>query len=120
MQVCRRLENVRSKPLPTLRRLNYIEPGRQTDSGEVEMKDLGAFVDYDNDDYYFDDPSIIGIYHNLILHLHGLIDHLYTTVTGRNDVHEDDFPDLVKQMHEERDRQFELEYRVSYGIVCLM
>ena len=35
-------------------------------------------------------------------------------MTGRNDVHEDDFPDLVKQMHEERDRQFELEYRVSY------
>ena len=60
MQVCRKLENVRSKPLPTLRRLNYIEPGRQTDSGEVEMKRLGAFVDYDNDDYYFDDPSIIG------------------------------------------------------------
>ena len=60
MQVCRRLENVRSKPLPTLRRLNYIEPGRQTDSGEVEMKRLGAFVDYDNNDYYFDDPSIIG------------------------------------------------------------
>ena len=61
MQVCRRLENVRSKPLPTLRRLNYVEPGRQTDSGEVEMKCLGTFVDYDNDDYYFDDPSIIGI-----------------------------------------------------------
>ena len=60
MQVCRRLENVRSKPLPTLRRLNYIEPGRQTYSGEVEMKGLGAFVDYDNDDYYFEDPSIIG------------------------------------------------------------
>ena len=58
MQVCRRL---RSKPLPTLRRLNYIEPGRQTDSWEVEMKGLGAFVDYNNDDYYFDDPSIIGI-----------------------------------------------------------
>ena len=35
-------------------------------------------------------------------------------MTGR---HEDDFPDLVRQMHEERDRQFELEYRVSYGIV---
>ena len=60
MQVCRRLKNVRSKPLTTLRRLNYIKPGRQTDSGEVEMKRLGAFVDYDNDDYYFDDPSIIG------------------------------------------------------------
>ena len=38
-------------------------------------------------------------------------------MTGRNDVHEDDFPDLVRQMHKERDRQFELEYRVSYGIV---
>ena len=24
------------------------------------MKRLGAFVDYDNNDYYFDDPSIIG------------------------------------------------------------
>ena len=45
---------------------------------------------------------------------------MYTTVTSRNDVHEDDFPDLVKQMHEERDRQFELEYRVSYGIVYSM
>ena len=60
MQVCRRLENVRSKPLPTLRRLNYIETGRQTDSGEAEMKGLRAFVDHDNDDYYFDDPSITG------------------------------------------------------------
>ena len=38
-------------------------------------------------------------------------------MTGRNDVHEDDFPDLVKQMHEERDRQFELEYRVSYVVM---
>ena len=51
---------MRSKPLHTLRKLKYIEPGRQTDTEEVEMKRLRAFVDYDNDDHYFDDPSIIG------------------------------------------------------------
>ena len=114
MQVCRRLENVRSKPLPTLlRRLNYIEPGRQTDSGGMEMKGLGAFVDYDNDDYYFDDPSIIGTLILFFIYMVLLVTCIYTVVTGRNDVHEDDFPDIVKQMHEERDRQFELEYRVS-------
>ena len=34
-------------------------------------------------------------------------------MTGRNDIHEDDFPDHVKQMHQERDHKFELEYKVS-------
>ena len=35
--------------------------------------------------------------------------HYYTVVTGCNDIHEDDFPDHVKQMHQERDHKFELE-----------
>ena len=60
---------MRSKPLHTLRKLKYIEPGRQTDTEEVEMKHLRAFVDYDNDDHYFDDPSIIGSLYTLILFL---------------------------------------------------
>ena len=51
---------MRSKPLPTLRKLENKEPDRQTDSGEVEMKDLGASGDYENDDYYFKDPSTMG------------------------------------------------------------
>ena len=33
-------------------------------------------------------------------------------VTGRNDIPEVDFPDHVKQMHQDRDRKFELEYKV--------
>ena len=37
-------------------------------------------------------------------------------MTGCNDIHEDDFPDHVKQMHQERDHKFELEYKVSHGI----
>ena len=37
-------------------------------------------------------------------------------MTGCNDIHEDDFPDHVKQMHQERDDKFELEYKVSHGI----
>ena len=53
---------MRSKPLPTLRSLNYAEnkePGGQNNPGEVEMTGLGAFVDNVNDDYYFEDPSTI-------------------------------------------------------------
>ena len=51
---------MKSKPLPTLKKLENKEPDRQTDPEEVEMTGLGAFVDNVNDDYYFEDPSTIG------------------------------------------------------------
>ena len=37
-------------------------------------------------------------------------------MTGCNDIHEDDFPDHVKEMYQDRDHKFELEYKVSHEI----
>ena len=34
-------------------------------------------------------------------------------VTGQHDIHEDDFSKCIQQMHLERDRMFEIEYKVS-------
>ena len=34
-------------------------------------------------------------------------------MTARRDIPEADFPDHVRQMHEDRDHKFELEYKVS-------
>ena len=34
-------------------------------------------------------------------------------VTGISDICEDDFPDHVKEMHQDRDKKFEVEYKVS-------
>ena len=51
---------MRSKPLPTLKKMENKEHDRQVDPEEVEMTGLGAFVDSVNDDYYFEDPSTIG------------------------------------------------------------
>ena len=33
--------------------------------------------------------------------------------TGINDIPEDDFPDHVKEMHQDRDQKFEVEYKVG-------
>ena len=33
-------------------------------------------------------------------------------MTGRIDIHEDDFPNHVRQMHLERDKMFEMEFKV--------
>ena len=53
---------MKSKSLPTSRKMKNKEPAdKQTDPEKVEMTGLGAFVDNVNDDYYFEDPSTIGI-----------------------------------------------------------
>ena len=33
-------------------------------------------------------------------------------MTGRDDIHEDDFPNHVKEMHQDRDKKIEIEYKV--------
>ena len=48
---------MKSKPLPTLKKMENKESDRQTDPEDVEMTGL---VDNVNDDYYFEDPSTIG------------------------------------------------------------
>ena len=39
--------------------------------------------------------------------------YMYTIVAGRNDIPKADFPDHVKQMHQNKDRKLEMEYTVS-------
>ena len=34
-------------------------------------------------------------------------------VIGLSNIREDDFPDHVKEMHQDRDQKFEVEYKVS-------
>ena len=80
------------------------------------MKDI-----HENDEkneYYFEDPSNIGIPTLITFSMICLV-YSYTLVTGRNDIHEDDFPDHVKQMHQDRDRKFELEYKVSHNYTLI-
>ena len=38
---------------------------------------------------------------------------MYTAVTGRNGIPEAEFPEHVKQMHQDKDQKLELEYKVS-------
>ena len=42
-----------------------------------------------------------------------LYQHIVTAGTGISDISEDDFPDHVKEMHQDRDQKFEVEYKVS-------
>ena len=37
----------------------------------------------------------------------------FSAVTNCSDIREDDFPDHVKEMHQDRDQKFEVEYKVS-------
>ena len=45
---------------------------------------------------------------------------MFHTVTARNDIPEAEFPDHVKQMHQDRDHKFELEYKVSSPLTVVM
>ena len=51
---------MKSKPVTTATRLNYMEEqeSKQAYAGEVEMKNVHD--DDERDDYYFEDPSKIG------------------------------------------------------------
>ena len=112
---------MKSKPLSTSRGLNHVEDeesGRQSRPVNVEMKGDSIFVNYENDDYYYEDPSNIHVGSSIIFLIHMfLLSHLHTLVTGCNDIYEDDFPDHVKQMHQDKDHKFELEYKVSHGML---
>ena len=64
-QICRKSGNVKSKPFPMPRRLDYVEekdPGQNLiiNVEEVEMEDIHEGDD--KDDYYFEDPTNIGSY----------------------------------------------------------
>ena len=106
---------VKSKTLPAPMTLNYVqdeEQDRQTDAGKVEMKELVSINE--KNVYYFDAASNLG---TVILFLFVLTKDV---VTGYNDIHEDDFPNHVKMMHQDRDNKFELEYEVRQGIESSM
>ena len=105
---------VKSKTLPAPMTLNYVqdeELDRQTDTGKVEMKELVSINE--KDVYYFDAASNLG---TVILFLFVLTKDV---VTGYNDIYEDDFPNHVKMMHQDRDNKFELEYEVRQAIVYI-
>ena len=77
------------------------------------MKDLVAIVEEAEGKYYFENHSNISSLWQLdtCSHLHMM--YIVTAVTGINDIREDDFPDHVKEMHQDRDQKFEVEYKVS-------
>ena len=77
------------------------------------MKDLVAIVEEDEGNYYFENHSNISFLQKLgtCSHLHMM--YIVTAETGINDIPEDDFPDHVKEMHQDRDQKFEVEYKVS-------
>ena len=90
--------------------LNYVqdeELDRQADTKEVEMKELEK-----KDVYHFDAASNLGT----VTLCFNVLTSKYV-VTGYNDIHEDNFPDHVKLMHQDRDHKFELEYEVRQAIV---
>ena len=74
------------------------------------MKDLVATVEEDKGDYY-----------STILHFPSFLQDSYAytlfgfllVVVGLSNICEDDFPDHVKEMHQDRDQKFEMEYKVS-------
>ena len=119
-RICRNLEMVKSKPTPIPKRVHCDEEQEVSQIGAEEMEMKEIHEDDEKDDYYFEDPSNIGSYSNYIFtDLFALYMYTYTKVTGRNDIHEDDFPDHVKQMHQDRDHKFELEYKVSHILLLL-
>ena len=42
-----------------------------------------------------------------------MMQYVVYAVTARQDIPEADFPDHVREMHQDRDHKFELEYKVS-------
>ena len=73
----------------------------------------------DDDDEYFEDSSTIGIFHSSHISYVQCVYNMcimyivYTTVMARNNIPVVQFPDHVTQMHQDRDRKFEIEYLVS-------
>ena len=112
--ICRWSSKAESKPLPpTEKQVNEREEDSISDSGEdgLEMKDLVATVEEDKDDYCFEDSSNIGTFYQQLSTVFISMD--FSAVTSCSDIREDDFPDHVKEMHQDRDQKFEVEYKVS-------
>ena len=97
---------------PPRRQFNEKEDNDSCDDG-LEMKDLVAIVEEDEGSYYFENHSHISSLWQLdtCSHLHMM--YIVTAETGINDIREDDFPDHVKEIHQDRDQKFEVEYKVS-------
>ena len=110
---------VKRKPVPPPRkRSNEKEDSDSGDDG-LEMKYLVATVEEDEGKYYFEDhsniappppPQVLEVRY-MFSFLHNIC--FVIAVTGINDICEDDFPDHVKVMHQDRDQKFEVEYKVS-------
>ena len=77
------------------------------------MKDLVAIVEEDEGKYYFENHSNISFLQQLDTCCHLHIMYIVTAETGINNISEDNFPDHVKEMHQDRDQKFEVEYKVS-------
>ena len=94
--------------------VNYLKDDDEG-SKHLEMKTL---TEEDKDDYYFEDPSNIGtVYFEYCCVICAMLVLCQiasiSTVTARNDIPVVQFPDHVTQMHQDRDRKFEIEYLVS-------
>ena len=70
------------------------------------MKSLVVIVEEDEGKLYFEDQQLDTCSHPYMMCI-------VTAVTGISDISEDDFPDHVKEMHQDRDQKFEVEYKVS-------
>ena len=108
--ICRWSSRAKSERFsPTEKQVNE----REQDSGEdgLEMKDLVATVEEHKDKYCFEDSSNIGTFYQQLPSVFISMD--FSAVTSCNDIPEDDFPDHVKEMHQDRDQKFEMEYKVS-------
>ena len=79
----------------------------------MEMRELVASTEEDKDDYYFEDPSNISKYIAAFSYSHILAIYMFYPVTARQDIPEAEFSDYVKQMHQEGDKKFNLEFQVS-------
>ena len=97
---------VKRKPVPPPRRRFSEEEDKVSDSDDdgLEMKNLVATVEEDDGNYYH--SNIGTCYHLCTMYI-------VTAETGISDIPEDDFPDHVKEMHQDRDQKFEVEYKVS-------
>ena len=104
---------VKTKPLPPPKRWRERddESEKTGSEEELEMRDLVTQQEHKDDDYYFEDPSNIGR-PPLAIDQTDTLTVWCGPVTGRNDIPEADFPAHVRQMHLDRDKKLELEYKV--------
>ena len=112
---------MKSKPLPPLKSLEtrVRDEGEEKEEEEMEIKDLVASTEEDKkdkedkDDYYFEDPSNISKFISTIRYSATYVYIMFQSVTARHDIPEAEFPDYVKQMHQNGDKKFNLELQVS-------